>query len=184
MKSLFLKYASVVRFIGLFFGTYIILSMGYAMYLHYSANSAYYPDPVTHLVAKQSTIAIQGFGYDATIFPHEFKPQMVLYMNGSYLASIVEGCNALSIIILFFAFVIAFAEGLKKTMLFLVTGAVLIYAMNIVRIVILAIALHAYPQHEKILHGVLFPALIYGMVFLLWVLWVRMLQPTSEETHE
>ncbi|OAB80608.1 exosortase XrtF [Cochleicola gelatinilyticus] len=168
----------------MFFGTYLILSLLYAGYLHLSTNSMYYPDPITHLVAKQSTNAIQGFGYNATILPHEFKPQMVLNMNGTYLASIVEGCNAVSIIILFFAFVVAFAEGFKKTFLFLVTGAVLIYAMNIARIIILAIALHAYPQHEKILHGVLFPALIYGMVFLLWVFWIRMLNTNAVEKNE
>ena len=102
---------------------------------------------------------------------------MQLFVNGTYLARIVEGCNAISIIVLFIAFVIAFAQSLKKTVLFIFVGSVLIYAVNILRIAILAIALYNYPEQEHWLHGVLFPALIYGMVFLLWLVWVRMLSP-------
>jgi exosortase family protein XrtF len=80
---------------------------------------------------------------------------------------------------LFVAFVIAFAEKFKKTVLFLFAGAVLIYIVNIVRIAILTVALYKYPQYEDILHSVVFPGIIYSMVFILWMVWVRMLKPNS-----
>ncbi|SDE37380.1 exosortase family protein XrtF [Ulvibacter litoralis] len=184
MKALFVKYKSVVRFVFLFLGTYLLLSVGYALYLKASEGSVYYPDFVTHLVAKQSTAILSGFGYPAAIYPHDSKPQMVLYLNNEYMASIVEGCNSLSIIVLFIAFVVAFAQRFKKTILFLLAGSVLIYAVNIVRIVILVVALHAYPEYEKLLHGVVFPGIIYGMVFLLWMLWIKKLDPITEAEND
>lgn len=143
------------------------------MYLHFSKSGNYHPDYITELVAKQSSSLISSFNYSADIIPHEISPTMKLYVNGQYLARIIEGCNAVSIMILFIAFVVAFAQKLKKTLLFLLAGSVLIYGVNIIRIAILAITLYHYPQYEKMLHGVVFPGIIYGMVFILWMLWVR-----------
>jgi exosortase family protein XrtF len=123
---------------------------------------------------------ISEFGFDAEVIPHETNTSMKLYINKQYLAIIVEGCNAISIIILFIAFVVAFSQNLKKTLLFVFAGSVLIYGFNIIRISILTIALYRYSQYEKILHEIVFPGLIYGMVFLLWLIWVRMLPKRSE----
>lgn len=156
-------------------GTYLILGLLYGGYLRITKDGSYPPDPITHLVAKQSSAIISGLGYKAEVIPHERQPTMKLYVEGKYLARIIEGCNAVSIIILFIAFVIAFSERFKKTLLFLLAGAVLIYAINLLRITILAIALYEYPQYKEILHGAVFPGLIYGLVFLLWMLWIRML---------
>ncbi len=161
-----------------------MLSFCYAVYLQVSEGGSYHPDFVTHLVAKQSTTMIQGFGYEADVVAHQSEALMELYINKKYLGSIIEGCNAISIIILFIAFIVAFAQNFKKTFLFILAGSVLIYSVNIIRIVILSIALHLYPQHENILHGVVFPAIIYGMVFLLWMLWVRKLSPIKEAQDE
>jgi exosortase family protein XrtF len=154
------------------------------MYLRLSIGGAYHPDFVTHYVARQSTGLISKLGYNAEIIAHETKAQMVLNMNGSYLASIIEGCNSVSVIILFIAFIVAFTQGFKKTFFFIFVGSCLIYIVNVLRIVILAIALYHYPNHEKILHGVIFPGIIYGMVFLLWMLWIKVLVPKNEANNE
>ena len=149
------------------------------LYLNTSFTGNYYPDFITNLVAKQSSELISSFGYEAEVMPHDTETSMKLYINQTYLARIVEGCNAVSIIILFIAFIISFSEKLKITVLFLVAGGTLIYAVNILRIAILAIAIYKYPEYTDTLHGVVFPAIIYGMVFLLWMIWVRMLPKTT-----
>jgi len=173
LKALFQKYKSVIRFLVLFLGTYVVLSLLYNAYLHFGKSERYYPDPITHLVAKQTSVLTSAFGYKAEIIPHESEASMKLLVNDTYLARIVEGCNALSVMALFAAFIVAFHQRWKPTLLYIFVGAVLIYCANLFRIVLLAIALYEYPQYEEILHGVVFPAIIYGMVFLLWVLWVR-----------
>ena len=124
-------------------------------------------------MAKQSEILISSFGYNAQILPHQSELSMKLIVNEVYLARIVEGCNAISIIILFIAFVLSFFGRLKLTLLYLLAGSVIIYAMNIIRIGILAVGIYEYPQHTEFLHSIIFPLIIYGTVFLLWVIWVR-----------
>lgn len=179
MKALFKKYRSVIRFVVLFLGTYLFLSVCYSFYLNFSRGGTYYPDFVTNLVAKQSSALINALGYNAEVIPHDSETSMKLIVNQVFLARIVEGCNAISIVILFIAFIISFAEKFKKTVLFLFAGATLIYAVNIIRIAILSIALYKYPAYAKVLHGVVFPGIIYGMVFILWMAWVRMLPKTE-----
>ncbi|GER58172.1 hypothetical protein ULMA_02800 [Patiriisocius marinus] len=143
------------------------MSLLYGAYLNYYASATGTADPITNLVAIQSTALINSFGYDAQILPDTSAPHMKLIINDHYTANIIEGCNALSIIILFISFILAFAQGFKKTFLFLLAGTSLIYAVNLVRICILAIALYKYPNQSDFLHGVVFPGIIYGMVFLL-----------------
>ncbi len=184
LKALFLKYKSVIRFLVLFLGTYVVLSLFYNAYLHFGKSERYYPDPITHLVAKQTSVLTSGFGYQAEITPHPEEASMKLIINGQYLARIVEGCNALSVMALFAAFIVAFHQKWKPTLLYIFVGAVLIYCANLFRIVLLAITLYEYPQYEEILHGVVFPAIIYGMVFLLWVLWVRRIPAKTFEDEE
>jgi exosortase family protein XrtF len=176
LRALLIKYKPVLRFIALFLGTYFVLSVLYGLYLQFSEGTIYTPDVITHLVAKQSSDLINNLGYTARVVPDPSDPTMQLFVEDKFLARIIEGCNAVSIIILFIAFIIAFAETIKKTVLFIFAGAVLIYAVNILRIVILAITLYEYPEQKELLHGVVFPGLIYGMVFILWMIWIRMLK--------
>ncbi len=152
---------------------YIGLSIVYKLYLNASVGSQYYPDYVTNLVAYQSEALLNTVGYNTEVVRHPDEPSMKLLVNGKYIAKIIEGCNAISVIILFISFIIAFSGKLKTTVLFLLTGSVLIYAVNLIRIVILSIGLYHYPWRSNILHTVVFPAIIYGIVFLLWMLWVN-----------
>ncbi len=100
MNSLLKKYKSVIRFVLLFIGVYILLSLLYGLYLDLSKDGVYKPDFITNLVAKQSSTLISNLGYDAQVSPNKIEPTMRLTVNGKYLAKIVEGCNAISIIIL------------------------------------------------------------------------------------
>lgn len=121
----------------------------------------------------QGEALIEAFGYSSRILPNPNEPSMNLYVNDVFLVRVVEGCNAISIIILFVSFVLAFASKLKTTLLFLLTGAVMIYVMNVIRIAILTIGIFEYPQHAEFLHSIVFPLIIYGTVFILWIIWVR-----------
>lgn len=152
---------------------YGVLTFAYKLYLDYSDGSEYYPDYLTNLVAKQTDELLHVFGYDSQILKHPDEPSMKLIINGKYLARVVEGCNAISVIILFISFVIAFAGKFKTTFFYILAGSVLIYVVNLLRIVILSVGLYHYPWRREELHTVIFPLIIYGMVFLLWMFWVN-----------
>ncbi|TBN02716.1 exosortase family protein XrtF [Hyunsoonleella flava] len=173
MKALFVKYKSVIKFILTFLLVYITLTVGYKFYLQFSDGSQYYPDYFTNLVAKQCEAVLTTFGYNTQVVSHPKEASMKLLVNGNYLARVIEGCNSISVIILFLSFVVAFSGKLKTTLLFIFAGSVLIYTINLFRIVFLAMGLYHYPEYQDVLHTVIFPAIIYGTVFLLWVFWVN-----------
>ncbi len=175
------KYKSVLRFILTFVGSYFILVLVYNLYLTYGASDTYYPDIITHTVAQQSESVINALGYDIKVEPSRVVPAMNLVMDNKVLAYVVEGCNAVSVMLLFISFMLAFFDGWKRTLLFIFGGVVLIYGMNIIRIALLTIGIYEYPAYTELLHGTIFPAVIYGTVFLLWLGWIRSYkkQPTQ-----
>ncbi|MEN3324909.1 exosortase family protein XrtF [Mariniflexile soesokkakense] len=173
MKALFVKYKLVIKFMLTFLLVYIALSVIYKFYIQFSDGSKFYPDYMTHLVAKQSEALLNSFGYNTQVLPHPNEPSMKLIINNIYLARVIEGCNSISVIILFVSFIIAFASKFKTTFFYLLSGSVLIYSVNLLRIVLLTIGLYHYPNQKDVFHTVVFPAIIYGLVFLLWVFWVN-----------
>ena len=173
MKTLFVKYKLVIKFILTFLLVYVSFSLLYKFYLQLSDGSKYYPDFMTHLVAKQSKMLMSAFGYDVQMMPHPNEPSMKVLIENNYVARIIEGCNSVSVIILFFSFITAFASNLKTTVFYILSGSVLIYSVNLLRIVLLSIWIYHYPKQSDFLHTVVFPAIIYGMVFFLWMLWVN-----------
>lgn len=177
------KNKAVIRFLGIFFGTYIVLTLAYQFYLNTAASEAYYPEPVTHIVALHSERLIQLFGYETKMIPNIGDPSMLLGLNGKYLVRIVEGCNAVSVIILFLSFILAFKKDWKSTLLFIFAGSVLIYAFNILRIALLTIGIYEIPEYKELMHGTLFPLFIYGFVFLLWIIWIKNYNIKESPSH-
>ncbi len=173
MKKLLIKYKTVLKFILTFLVVYTVLTFSYKLFLQYASSETYYPDYMTHIVAQQSADLLQNFGYDAQVLPHPNEASMKLFINGTYVARVIEGCNSVSVIILFVSFILAFAGKFKTTVIYILAGSVLIYVVNLVRVVVLSVGLYHYPWRKDILHTVIFPAIIYGMVCLLWVVWVN-----------
>lgn len=94
------------------------------------------------------------------------------YVSGDYRSRMVEGCNAISVMILFLAFVFAFYKG-TKTFVFAGISLVILHIMNVLRIAGLNILIVEMPQYSKIGHDYFFPAIIYGTVVVLWLVWIK-----------
>lgn len=129
--------------------------------------------PITKNVAKQTEKLIIFLGYEAETVQHTEELSYKLFVEKNYVARVIEGCNSISVIILFFAFIIAFSGKITTTILFGVIGSILIYLINIVRIAILSIGLLKFPKQETLLHNLVFPAIIYGFIVILWLIWVK-----------
>lgn len=149
------------------------LSLIYSYYLEASNGSSYYPDFVTNVITNQAAQLLNLVGYDTVISESVNELSLRIAVRGQYLARVVEGCNGVSVIILFISFIVAFAGRLKTTLLYVFAGTVLIYLANLVRIVVLCIGFLYYPSQRELLHSIVFPGIIYGMVFLLWMIWVN-----------
>jgi exosortase family protein XrtF len=173
LKNLIQQYKPFLLFLGKFAFTYLLLTFLYQFYLGQFDAKKGETDGFTEVVANQTQFLLSFVDDDSYIMPHLEEPSFKLIYKGKYIARIIEGCNAISVMILFIAFVIAFSGKLKNTILFILFGLFLIHILNIIRIALLSIALYHYPNLEHILHGVIFPLVIYGVVFFLWVIWVN-----------
>ncbi len=173
LKQILKKNKAVIKFLLVFFGSYLILALTYQAYLKYFPSDQFYPDYITHQVAQQSYELIGAMGYETYIVKHPNNPSMLLAVKDQYVARIIEGCNSVSVIILFLSFILAFSKGLKETLVFILIGSLLIYLLNLVRIALLTLGLYFYPKYGDFMHEILFPLFIYGVVFILWIYWVN-----------
>lgn len=171
MKKYLVQFKPFLIFIGTFFAAYILLTIVYKLYLNsFSANDI---DGITNIVGHNVDYLMRLFNCDILIQKSLSEPYLEVWYNKHFILKIVEGCNAVSVIILFISFVIAFSGKFKTTLLFILSGVLFIYVLNVIRIALLTVLLFRYPEKEHILHGVLFPLIIYGLVFILWVIWVN-----------
>ena len=171
MTSYFRKYKPFLLFLGKFFLSYLLLTALYQWYLF--SLKPFEMDAVTKFVGGHTEWLLKLIDSASYLIEDKPDPFMKIIYHGRYVARIIEGCNAVSVIILFVAFVIAFSGRWKPTVLFILGGSLLIYILNILRIVFLTVLVYHFPQQEHFLHGVIFPLLIYGVVFVLWLFWVN-----------
>ncbi len=172
MKNIILNNKPFFKFLLVFFSVYGLLFLGYQKYLKSFDAYENQTDSFTHLVAKQSSKTIKLMGYTSKIYENPNEPSYFLKINNAFTVRVVEGCNAMSLMILFLAFIIAFKGSWQKVLFFVLFGLLIIHVLNIIRIAVITIALYHYPHLEHLLHGIIFPLIIYGVVFMLWVVWV------------
>ncbi|MEO8240531.1 MAG: exosortase family protein XrtF [Flavobacterium sp.] len=171
MKKYLLQFKPFLIFIGTFFAAYILLTIVYKLYLNSFATNDI--DGITNIVGCNVDYLMRLFNCDILIQKSLSGAYLEVWYNKHFTLKIVEGCNAVSVIILFISFVVSFSGKFKTTLFFILSGVLFIYLMNVIRIALLTVLLFRYPEKEHILHGVLFPLIIYGLVFILWVIWVN-----------
>ncbi|SEG16852.1 exosortase family protein XrtF [Halpernia humi] len=167
---MFKDFLPVLKVILRFIIIYLVLLFAYQFYLNYFDNLAI--DPFSKWVARQSSFCQNSLGYKTQLVDVAKYKSSYFYVNHQYLSRMVEGCNAISIMILFLAFIFVFHKGLK-TYLFAAAGLVIIHIMNVLRIAWLNIILLKFPQYDHIAHDYFFPAIIYGTIVILWLVWVK-----------
>ena len=171
MKKYFILYKPFLVFLASFFLTYFVLTFLYQNYLgSFEENKL---DSITKIVGRNTEQVLLLFTNDASVQEIGPEPYLRLIFHQKYVARIIEGCNAISVIILFVSFIVAFSWKLIPTLLYLFGGSLIIYILNVLRIAALSALIFYFPSQESLLHGVIFPLSIYGVVFILWLIWVR-----------
>lgn len=178
----FLKpYFPIFRFVAVFAGFYLVFSIVYYFYLQAGWSNHLYPDPVTAHVSFQTQELLKLIGFNASTVNSSYDPSVIMSIDNQAVYRVIEGCNALSVMILFTAFIVAFAQGWKKTMVFIMGGLLFIYVVNLVRLVLLAMVYKDYESHADFAHEIIFPAVIYGAVVLLWIYWISTIKSKASE---
>ena len=183
MKDYLIKYRPFLVFLGRFFLSYLLLIVIYQLFLNQYDAENFEADGMTHLVAHQTQDVLTAFDYNAKLIPLPTEPSILVTVDRKPIVRIVEGCNAISIMILFTAFIVAFSGKFLRTFGYILAGILAIHILNVLRIVLLIIGIINYPDYENLLHGVIFPLIIYGFIFLLWVLWINKFQHYAKKNN-
>ncbi|MGG7034790.1 MAG: exosortase family protein XrtF [Flavobacterium sp.] len=152
---------------------YVILAFLYKMYLNEFNQNIPVMDDFSVMVSNQSAFVLNKLKGEEVASLENTPFYIKFFYNHNYVANITEGCNVLSIIILFISFIIAFTGKLKHTIGFIIGGSLLIYIINILRISFLILLIYYFPQMQNFWHNVVFPLIIYGLVLILWIVWIK-----------
>jgi len=175
MKQLINENKRVLYFIGRFLLAFAGLSLIYGIWIDSYGNLS---DPFSWLVGRNLQLL---FGAEnlklEQILGH---PAIAVDYNGSSAVSLFEGCNGLSVMILFFAFVFAFKGNWKDLLWFVPIGLMIIHLFNLGRLSLLIYLAHGNSPLFHFMHKYLFTLIIYAVVFGLWVVWVRRVQSAAQ----
>ncbi|TXF76194.1 exosortase family protein XrtF [Chryseobacterium sp.] len=166
---MFNDFKPVLKILLRFMIIYLVLLFAYQFYLNMEKGGL---DSFSKWVGGQSTSVQNLLGYPSEMKEVPERETSWFSLNGQYISRMVEGCNAISVMILFSAFIFAFYKG-KKTFVFVAAGVVFLHMVNVLRIAGLNILLVETPQYSKAGHDYIFPAVIYGSVVVLWLIWIK-----------
>jgi exosortase family protein XrtF len=168
--SMLQEFKPTIFFLLKFVGIYIVGNLAYGLYV-----SSYSPrvDPLTQEVTEQTASCLQITGWEVEVENRSSKPTTYIEFNDQSIVSVYEGCNGVNTMIIFVAFIISLGHLNKRMLWFIPLGLVLIHMANLARIGLLFLVTIKLPNYVYFTHKYLFTAIIYGVVFVLWLWWVR-----------
>jgi exosortase family protein XrtF len=164
------EFKPAFRFFFIFLGLYLAGNIVYGLWVE-SYDGL--PDPATWEVTRETSNVLNQLGYHTTPAKNTQGPTAFLSDDVQIILTTYEGCNGINVMIVFVAFLAAFGGSLKKLTWFLPAGMVLIHVSNLGRIVLLYFVAVGYHHYFYYVHKYVFTAAIYVIVFVLWILWVK-----------
>jgi exosortase family protein XrtF len=117
-------------------------------------------------VAYGGWVFVRALGYDGCIEGTNICVNIVSTVK------VNTGCNGFEIYCIFAGFIIIFASKFWKTLAYIVIGIMIIYVSNIVRVGLLAIDHYKRMHLFNFNHKFTYVVILYGIVFMLWYIWV------------
>jgi exosortase family protein XrtF len=165
-----MKERAIIFFLVKFIGFYLVLNTLYGFWFESFEPRA---DPLTHLVTRQSAWVISLFEPDIVTEPYTNSPEVSIKQREKVVINVFEGCNSINVMIVFLSFIVAFAGQWKDTLAFSAASLLLIYLLNLARVILLFFVAKYYPNSLYFFHKYLFTGGIYLVVFVLWYLWIQ-----------
>ena len=166
LRQFFPALAFVLKFVGL----YVIGNIAYGLMVEYFSPK---PDPATEFVSRKTAALLTVTGYPTESIPQLNNPNVLLRWNERAVLAVYEGCNGLNVMIVFLAFIFAIGPYKKKIGWFAPVGLMAIYLLNLARIYGLFMVAVYLPHQFYFVHKYFFTAILYVLIFLLWILWFR-----------
>ncbi|MBJ6145706.1 archaeosortase/exosortase family protein [Hymenobacter sp. BT559] len=163
----------LLRFAVLASGLYLLWFLGYE---HYLAADGRLDAALTHNLAAVGVAGLRLLGYDATV---SGGAQPLISLAGQPVVFIWHPCNGLVLYALFSGFIIAFPGPVRRKLWFIPLGILLIYSLNVLRIIALSFNNYYDYQSVDFNHHYTFTAIVYAGIFGLWMWWATRGAATS-----
>jgi exosortase family protein XrtF len=164
------KFNPALRFLLIFIGVYVAGNILYGIYIE-----AYkpQPDPATVWVSFQATAIVNLLGDSSDAIVNDQSPNVLIVKEGKTILRVFEGCNGINVVIVFGSFLLAFGGRTKIMAGYFITGCLVLHAANLLRILLLYYTAIHRPLFFYYFHKYFFTALLYVVVFALWIIWTR-----------
>jgi exosortase family protein XrtF len=143
----------------------------YILYQFVIRRYTYYDQRFIGSIIQSADLLLQWMGY-TTFKVLQDRDLQVIGIDGSNGVWVGSNCNAITLFALFAVFIIAYPGSQKHKWWYLVLGMITIHLLNILRVAALAIIARNSPLSLDFNHTYTFTFLIYGYIFLLWMIWV------------
>jgi len=151
---------------------FILYLSWYLLYEFFIKPHTLIDEKLISLIIANAAFVLKVFGL--TVYQRlEDKDMQLIGIDGAHPIWIGSPCNALTLFVFFALFVIAFPGSVKKKLWFIPLGIVIIHFTNVLRIIGLAIINYVAPQYVEFNHTYTFTLFVYGIIFLLWMWWVK-----------
>lgn len=156
----------VLKFLLLLFGLYLGWYLLYSFWIHpYEKIDLFIID----LTIYYSKLILELLNYN--VFTGV---ERVIGIDGTGGLWIGDNCNGIALFALFTWFIVAYPSGKWwQKLVYIVIGISIIQFLNILRIVLLAILDTKSRAWTEFNHTYTFTIVIYGVIFLLWIVWVN-----------
>lgn len=166
----FSEFKPTFFFLLKFIGIYIVANLLYGMFVtHYEPG----PDPITANVAGQTAVVLEVCSWPVEVLDNEKRPTTELISENKRILSVYEGCNGINVMIIFVAFLVAFGPINKTLAWFIPLGLLILHVINLLRISLLFWVALYRPEAMYFTHKYFFTAILYVVIFVLWMIWVR-----------
>ena len=165
------RFRPVFLFLLRFVGVYVAGNLLYGWYVEAARP---YADGATLFVGRQVAAILNVMGYQTWMFGSLVDPVAYIVDGNKRVLDIFEGCNGLNVMIVFLAFLVGWGKMPRKYWWFPVAGILFIHLCNLARVCGLFWVALNYRESFYFMHKYLFTGILFVIVFLMWLLWVRL----------
>lgn len=155
----------IARFLAKATFFYLLWFLIYELWLHPNQTLDLYVISLTVYVSK---LILNVLGYE--VFTGA---ERLIGIDGTGGLWIGDNCNGIVLFALFAGFIISFPGKVLNKTIYIILGIILIELVNILRVVALAILQTHSVFLMEFNHTYTFTIVIYGFIFLLWMMWVN-----------
>lgn len=182
--SILHQFKPALLFLARFLAVYVVGNVLYGLFIE---SYGHHPDPATRVVTQQTAALLRATGEEVTAEDNPFGAQVLINNDGGTVLRVFEGCNGINVMIVFVAFIVAFGGPLRKMAWFTLMGLLVIHLANLLRVSLLYVVATRFEEYFYLYHKYLFTAILYVLVFGLWVSWVgirRATLPVNGPVHD